>query len=62
MGHLGTSGSNGEKELPDTNAIAKHRDEQLATAGIEAAVLERNGQSAIRYRALSDEEARSLLA
>jgi proteasome alpha subunit len=61
VGHLGTSGSNGEKQVPDANAIAKHRDEQLATAGIEAAVLERNG-SAIRYRALSDEEARSLLA
>lgn len=62
-GHLGTSTSNGEKPaLPEADAIAKHRDEQLATAGIEAAVLERNAPSAIRYRALSDEEARALLA
>lgn len=62
VGHLGAGESNGEKQLPDRNAIAKHRDEQLATAGIEAAVLERNASGAIRYRGLSDEEARSLLA
>jgi proteasome alpha subunit len=62
VGHLGAAGTNGEKQLPDRDAIAKHRDEQLATAGIEAAVLERNAHSAIRYRALTDEEARSLLA
>lgn len=62
VGHLGTSGSDGAKQLPEQSAIAKHRDEQLATAGIEAAILERNAGSAIRYRALTDEEARSLLA
>ena len=33
---------------------AKHRQEQLANAGIEAAVLERDAGRAIRYRSLSD--------
>jgi len=47
------------KELPDRGAIAKYRREQLATAGIEAAILERATKSAIRYRQLSDEEVRS---
>jgi hypothetical protein len=49
------------KELPDAAAIAQHRREQLTTAAIEAAVLERNGSGAIRYRALSDTELRSLI-
>lgn len=62
VGHLGAASSDGEKQVPDAGAISKHRDEQLATAGIEAAVLERNMRSVIRYRALSDEEARGLLA
>jgi hypothetical protein len=54
-------GENATKELPDPAAIRKHRDEQLATAGIEAAVLERDSKSAIRYRTLADEELRSSL-
>jgi proteasome alpha subunit len=49
------------KELPDPAAIARHRQEQLATAAIEAAVLERNGSTAIRYRSLADKELRSLI-
>jgi proteasome alpha subunit len=49
------------KELPDPAAIAQHRREQLATAAIEAAVLERDGSAAIRYRSLSDTELRALI-
>jgi hypothetical protein len=49
------------KELPDRDVIAKHRDEQLANASLEAAVLERDNKSAIRYRTLPDEELRSML-
>jgi proteasome alpha subunit len=49
------------KELPDGDAISKHRDEQLANASLEAAVLERDNKSAIRYRTLPDEELRSML-
>src|SRR6266852_1182475 len=54
-------GENPSKELPDRAALRKHRDEQLAGAGIEAAVLERDTKSAIRYRILPDEELRSSL-
>ena len=49
------------KELPERAAIAEHRREQLAVAAIEAAVLERDGRSAIRYRPLADKELRSLI-
>ena len=49
------------KELPEPAAIAQHRREQLATAAIEAAVLERDGSAAIRYRSLSDTELRALI-
>jgi proteasome alpha subunit len=48
------------KELPERAVIAKYRQEQLATAGIEAALLERDASRAIRYRLLSDTELRSL--
>src|ERR1700736_2091027 len=61
VGHMAL-GEDGTKELPERAAISKHRQEQLAGAGIEAAVLERNSRTAIRYRNLSDEEARSSIA
>jgi hypothetical protein len=49
------------KELPARDAIAQHRQEQLAIAAIETAVLERNGRVAIRYRSLTDTELRSII-
>src|SRR5438132_11012527 len=49
------------KELPERAAVVQHRHEQLANAGIEAAVLERDGSRAIRYRSLSDKELRALI-
>ena len=49
------------KELPERAAVAKYRQEQLVTAGIEAALLERDASRAIRYRSLSDTELRSLI-
>ena len=52
---------NGVKELPQRDVIRKHRDEQLANAAIEAAALERDAKSAIRYRILPGEELRSSL-
>jgi proteasome alpha subunit len=58
IGHL-AMGEDGVKELPERGAIAKHSQEQFAERGMEAAVLERAGKTAIRYRALSDEEVRS---
>ena len=57
VGHL-AQGNEDLHELPDRETIAKHRQEQLATVGIEAAVLERNGKTTIRYRALADEQVR----
>ena len=57
VGHLIMADDEAE-QLPDRGAITKHRDEQLATAGIEAAILERGGKSRIRYRTLTDEQVR----
>jgi proteasome alpha subunit len=53
------AGPDEAKELPARDAIVKHRQEQLTTRGIEAAVLERDAKTTIRYRTLSDEEVRS---
>jgi proteasome alpha subunit len=50
------------EQLPDAEAIAKHRQDRLASTGIEAAILERGGNTTIRYRALSDEQVRSALS
>jgi proteasome alpha subunit len=60
VGHMAL-GPDGVKELPERSAIVKHRQEQLGTAGMEAGILERESKTAIRYRALSDEELRSSL-
>ena len=59
VGHLTLAENGGE--LPDRELISKHRAEQLATAGIEAAILERDGKRAIRYRTLPDEQVRPLI-
>jgi proteasome alpha subunit len=50
------------KELPAREAIAQHRREQLAVAALEAAVLERDSSSPIRYRSLADNELRSIVS
>ena len=47
-------------ELPDRATVLQHRQEQLANSGIEAAVLERDRSTAIRYRSLSDTKLRKL--
>ena len=60
IGHMTLQASEA-KELPERAVIAKYRREQLATAGIEAALLERDASRAIRYRSLSDTELRSLI-
>jgi hypothetical protein len=48
-------------EQPEPSAVTKHRQDQLAIGGIEAALLERDAGTAIRYRSLSDKELRPLL-
>lgn len=60
VGRMGL-GETAVKEMPDHDAIRKHRDERLAESWIEAAVLERDSKSAIRYRSLAEEELRSNL-
>jgi proteasome alpha subunit len=60
IGHMTLQASEA-KELPERGAVAKHRQEQLTTAGIEAALLERDASRAIRYRSLSDTELRALI-
>ena len=54
-------GENAVKELPERAAIRQHREEQLGNGGIDAAVLERDSMSAIRYRILSDVEVREII-
>jgi proteasome alpha subunit len=58
VGHL-TGGQDGAQEMPEPDLINKHLQEQLAIAGIEAAILEREAKTAIRYRGLTDDEVRS---
>jgi proteasome alpha subunit len=60
IGHM-TLQTNDVKELPERDAIAKYRQEQLANTGIEAGVLERDASRTIRYHSLSDTELRSLI-
>jgi len=60
IGHISLKASDANGQ-PDQAAVLKHRQEQLATSGIEAAVLERDASRAIRYRSLSDTELRSLI-
>ena len=60
IGHMTLQNSD-TKEQPERTAVTKHRQEQLAVGGIEAALLERDAGTAIRYRTLSDKELRPLL-
>jgi proteasome alpha subunit len=60
IGHM-TLQTDDAKETPERAAVRKHRQEQLANAGIEAALLERDASGAIRYRSLSDKELRPLI-
>jgi hypothetical protein len=61
VGHMLLQASEA-KELPARDAIAQHRQEQLAVVAIEAAVLERDSSRPIRYRPLADKELRSIIS
>jgi proteasome alpha subunit len=58
VGHL-TLGDAGVKEIPARDKILAERKERLRGAGIEAAILERDNKTAIRYRTLTEDEIRS---
>jgi proteasome alpha subunit len=60
IGHM-TLQTDDAKEPPERAAVRKHRQEQLANSGIEAALLERGASRAIRYHSLSDKELRPLI-
>lgn len=60
VGHLAL-GDGGVKELPARDKILSERKDRLRTAGVEAAVLERNDKIALRYRTLTEAEIRSAL-
>jgi proteasome alpha subunit len=60
IGHM-TLQTEDAKEPPERAAVRKHRQEQLANSGIEAALLERDPSRAIRYRSLADKELRPLI-
>jgi proteasome alpha subunit len=57
IGHL-TLTTDSKDDPPSAEEIAKHRAEQLATASIEAAVLERSSPLPITWRTLRDVEIR----
>jgi proteasome alpha subunit len=50
----------GARAIPEKEALAEERRTQLADKQLEAAVLERKSETAIRYRSLGDEEIASL--
>jgi proteasome alpha subunit len=58
VGHLAL-GEAGVKEIPGRDKILAERKERLRAAGIEAAILERDNKTAIRYRTLAENEIRS---
>jgi proteasome alpha subunit len=60
VGHLAL-GDAGVKELPARDKILAERKERLRAAGIDAALLDRDDKTAIRYRALTEPEIRSAL-
>ena len=60
IGHMSLQASDATGP-PERAVVLKYRQEQLASRGIEAAVLERDASRAIRYRSLSDTELRSLI-
>ena len=60
IGHM-TLRKEDVKELPERAAVTKYRQEQLSNAGIEAGILERDADRAIRYRALLDKELRAVI-
>jgi proteasome alpha subunit len=60
IGHLTQSGEPTE-ELPSEEAVAVHRQEQLAAASIEAAILTDSGSHAATWRSLRDAEVRPQL-
>ena len=60
IGHM-TLQTDDAKELPERAAVLKYRQERLADTGIEAGILERDANRAIRYRALLDKELRALI-
>lgn len=55
-------GDAGVKELPGREKIGAERKERLRAIGAEAAILERDGKTAIRYRGLTEAEIRSVVA
>jgi proteasome alpha subunit len=60
IGHMALR-TDDAKEQPDSAAVRKYRQEQLASTGIEAGILGRDPNRAIRYRILLDKEVRTLI-
>jgi proteasome alpha subunit len=54
-------GEAGARELPTSDVLAAERQQQLESGNIEAALLERDAKTAIRYRSLGSDEIASLL-
>jgi hypothetical protein len=57
-----SAGEETSEEVPAQEALAQHRAQELQTATVEAAVLERSGPSALRYRPITGEELDELTA
>jgi proteasome alpha subunit len=59
VGHL-SLGDDSEKEMPSHAEIVRHRNEQIANAAIEAAVLEKTTNVPLTWRSLPESEVRPL--
>ena len=55
-------GENGIRALPGSDALDAEREQHVKAGAVEAAILERNSSTAIRYRALSGDEINAGLA
>lgn len=60
IGHMSLQ-AHDATDLPQRDAVVQHRQEQLASGGIEAALLERDTSSAIRFQSLPDTRLRGLI-
>lgn len=61
IGNL-ASGEDGISELPSKETLLSERQKHASAQGIEAAILEREGNTAIRYRTLRDDEIAAAIA
>jgi proteasome alpha subunit len=61
VGHISLA-EDAKEEIPDDETIARHRNEQLQSANVEAAILDRTSEMPITFRRISREDLEQLLS